>query len=175
MFRYPITPEARAINSMLVGPPQTDVPSHVSAQFERVNRMYGSGDLDSVSRTAAVAGVAPWPRAARKRNAPLYDRDLVREALSQPRTEESVYPADPRNLHSTQPGITRDGVEYYMSDEYSNTGRTYADQGNAGNRQPVVYRKASGENLLLSGHHRAGAALLKGEPFNALHIDERGR
>ena len=78
---------------------------------------------------------------------------------------------DPRHLHSTQTNITLPGVNYYMGDEYRQTGRTFADMDKAGNRFPVVYTR-EGQNKLLSGHHRATAALLRGEQFRAIHIEE---
>jgi hypothetical protein len=78
---------------------------------------------------------------------------------------------DPRDLHATQGTVTRPGVNYYMGNEYQETGRTYADMHQAGNRYPVVYTRG-GQNKLLSGHHRATAALLRGEQFRAIHIEE---
>jgi len=57
-----------------------------------------------------------------------------------------------------------------MSDEYEQTGETYADKDNIGNQMPVVYNKSNGQNVLLSGHHRAQAALLQGRQFDARQV-----
>jgi hypothetical protein len=170
-FEYPHTPEQNAARSMLGGPPQ-DIPGHVSSQFDRVNAQYGSGDLDSISKSSASAAPISFPTASRSKKEPLYDKSQVTAALSQPSSLKTIRPTDPRQLHATQPGITRDGVEYYMGDEYNNTGATFADKGNPGNLRPVVYNKNNGQSLLLSGHHRAQAANLQGRQFDAQHIDE---
>lgn len=108
---------------------------------------------------------APWPRAGRRKDQDEYDPEIVRQALSGPRELEMV---DPRTLHSTQPSITRQGVDYYLGPEYKETGRTFADQGNPGNRHPVVYDREDGQSLLLSGHHRGAAALLSAEEFGVI-------
>jgi hypothetical protein len=82
---------------------------------------------------------------------------------------------DPRTLHSTQRGLTRGGVQHYMNDpSYEETGATYADAEKIGNRYPVIYsRKEAGDvtrNVLLSGHHRAAKALLRGEDLRAIVV-----
>jgi hypothetical protein len=166
-LRYNLTPQQEAATAMLGGKIPTPDP-YISQQFASVNRAFGSGDVDMAAK--GLTGTAPWPGASKSKKNDLYDKDAVRDALTAPRTEKDVRPQDPRQLHATQPGITRGGVEYYMGDEYANTGRTFADQNNVGNTRPVVYHKSDGRSLLLSGHHRATAALLQGEQFNAHHI-----
>ena len=164
--RYPETPEQQASRTMLGGPdPKT--PRHISDQFTRVNRMYGSNDLDQVAKSSGSAGIIPWPMAGKTKKGANYDKDLVRAELSKP---VNLTATDPRQLHASQPGITRDGVDYYRGANYQNTGETYADQDNAGNRFPVVYNKEDGRSILLSGHHRATAALIQGKQFDARHI-----
>ena len=167
-FEYPPTPEAVASQAMLGGR-SSDLPSNrLSDQFSGVDRAYGSGDLNKIAPQGGVGvGTTPWPSAGKTKKGKPFDSAAVEKALSQPR---ELVKTDPRRLHATQPGITRDGVEYYMGDEYKNTGTTYADRGNVGNRNPVVYNKPDGKRLLLSGHHRAGASLLKGEQFDAIHV-----
>lgn len=168
-LRYNLTPQQEAATAMLGGKiPKPD--QFISDQFSRVNQLHGSGNLDKISANAAAPGVVPWPTATASKKKPLYDKNVVTGALSQPKSEKDVRPQDPRQLHATQTGLTRGGVEYYMGDEYSKTGRTYADQDNLGNTRPVVYHKSDGRSLLLSGHHRAGAALLQGGQFNAQHV-----
>jgi hypothetical protein len=65
--------------------------------------------------------------------------------------------------------VTRSGVEYYSGQEYDRTGETFADNEKAGNRFPVVYSRNDGTNIILSGHHRATAALLQGRPLRAIN------
>lgn len=171
--RYPLTAQQQAATVMLGG--ELPVEDRLtSGQFDHLNSLYGQGEaaLDRMAGNPAIPGIAPWARAmGDKKNPSLYDRQVVREALAAPRSERVMGSFDPRQLHGSQSGITREGLDYYMSDQYANTGQTYADQGNAGNAQPVVYRKSDGRDVLLSGHHRAGAALAKGEPLNALRIE----
>ncbi|MCB0984345.1 MAG: ParB N-terminal domain-containing protein, partial [Ilumatobacter sp.] len=47
------------------------------------------------------------------------------------------------------------------------TGRPSADVAEEHNRFPVVVRNRAGRSLVLSGHHRAAAALLAGRPLRA--------
>ena len=168
-LRYNLTPQQEAATTMLGGKLPKPDPA-ISSQFSRVNRMHGSRDLDKVSSSAAAPGVAPWPGAGKSKNAPLYDQNVVREALTQPRSQKDIRPQDPRQLHATQTGLTRGGVGHYMSDEYAQTGRMHADGSNVGNVNPVMYHKKDGRSLILSGHHRAGAALLQGKQFDAQHV-----
>jgi len=168
-FEYPYTPEARAAQSMLGGPPQ-EIPDHVRDQFSRVFAMYGSNDINQISDNDAVAAPISYPTASRTKKAPLYDKAAVREELTSPRSAQTVASQDPRLLHASQPGITKAGVRHYMSDEYEQTGETYADKDNIGNQMPVVYNKSNGQNVLLSGHHRAQAALLQGRQFDARQV-----
>jgi len=168
-FEYPHTPEVNAARSMLGGPPQ-NLPSHVGEQFSKLDSLWGSKDANRISNNDSVAAPIPYPTASRTKKDPLYDRAAVREALTAPRSARVVEPTDPRRLHASQPGVTRSGVKYYMGDTYAETGETYADKNNAGNQIPVVYNKSSGQRVILSGHHRATAALLKGEQFDALQV-----
>lgn len=133
---------------------------------DTLNRAITHG-LSGIFGPSPVGG-APWPRAPRRKGERLYAADLVREGLREPHTVESV---DPTILYATQPNLTRPGVEYYLSGEYLRTGRTFAD-GSVGNRVPVVYVNSRGEHLILSGHHRAAAALINREPLNAIVIRE---
>ena len=146
-----------------------------SQQFARAHRAYGSKNPEELFGDGPET-VAPWPRAGQSKRRGSFDQGRVDDALRNPVLSE----VDPRNLHSTQPSITRQGVDYYMGSEYEETGRTFADQGQAGNRYPVVYSREDGQNLALSGHHRAAAALLRGETLRAIHVEgpwgpERGR
>lgn len=144
------------------------VPSGVRSGFEVAHRAYGTRDLDAVFR-GHVEAPAPWPRAGRTKTEPLYDQAKVTAALQQPPT---LHDFDPRNLHATQGSVIRHHASYYMDQpDYRTTGATSADQGNVGNQYPTVYRDRRGRNLLLSGHHRATTALLRGEPLRGRLIE----
>lgn len=140
-----------------------DASSNEQHQFGTAHRAYGSKD------TALLFGegqttTTPWPRGGKSKSGPTYDRGAVDKAMQSPPQLDDY---DPRKLHATQPSLSRQHVEYYMGDEYKNTGRTSADQGNVGNQFPTVYHSPNGQRLLLSGHHRAAAALLQGQPLRA--------
>ena len=75
---------------------------------------------------------------------------------------------DPRGLCATQGGLDRDGVVHYLGTVFREQGTTYADHNDPGNADPVVLvRERDGAHLLLAGHHRATAALLRGVPLLA--------
>lgn len=135
-----------------------------------LDRAFGGGIEGLFGKSGALTTNTPWPQAGRRKGEPLYDRDAVTEAIRNPPRLEGV---DPRILHSTQSGLVRHHVDYYMSGAWQKTGRTSADQGNAGNTFPVVWVKKNGEHVILSGHHRAAAALAKGEPLPAIVVREQ--
>ena len=131
-------------------------------------RAAGSNDLDTLFPDEAPATPLPMAHYNKRRG---YDRGAVREALSRPVDQQELVDVDPRELSGSQSGVTRSGVKYYMGDHYSKTGKTYADEYNPGNAHPVVYDRNDGsERILLSGHHRAVAALLKGTPLPARRV-----
>jgi GNAT superfamily N-acetyltransferase len=142
-----------------------------TSSFDRVKHLFGKGSLhhmfpvdeDGPASTTAV----PWPAAARNKNRRDYDPEVVKNAMQNPHHYHSEE-IDPRDLHATQPSITRAGVSHYMSDEYKTKGTTFADQHNIGNQRPTIYQREDGQNLILAGHHRAAAALLKGEPLHGV-------
>lgn len=149
-FRYP------------KGPDDPDATDFDRSRFERVFRAQGSQDPSVLFGDAPVTPT-PWPRAARDKRRPSFDEGLVEAAVRSPHLRD----VDPSALHSTQPGITRQGVDYYMGSRYEQTGETFADKAEPGNRYPVVYAREDGQNLILSGHHRAAAALLSGRQLRA--------
>lgn len=146
--------------------------------MSRAEQFYGGGQ-EAMSRMfpdGAPTTVVPWSQMNGRKDRENYDRGLVADELRKPATEVNLRPIDPRGLTATQPGITRGGVQHYLGDEYERTGRTYADQNLAGNVHPVVYRRAGldgapTQDLLLSGHHRAAAALLHGRELHARLIE----
>lgn len=147
-----------------------DVPNR--EQLDRYKDQFGKG-IDSVFPEGGfTATTIPFPSASRKRGEPLYDKAAVQNILAQPVQLVNV---DPRTLHASQSGVTREGVDYYVNDpSYASTGQTFADQDQAGNRYPVIYRNPdSGQMVILSGHHRAVAALVSGRPVQAVVVDPR--
>jgi hypothetical protein len=136
---------------------------------ETAHRLYGAGVDAGFKGQPKI--IAPWQSAGRTKSDPRgYDPQLVQNALKDPSAHMAEI--DPRHLHATQPWVTRGGVDYYSGQEYRETGRTFADQHQAGNRYPVVYQDRRGQNRLLSGHHRATAALLHGRQFQGIFIQE---
>lgn len=143
-------------------------------QLERFEDTYGQG-IESVFPEGTVgATTVPFPSASRRKGEPVFDPVPVRQALVEPVRLQNF---DPRTLHATQSGVTREGVDYYLEDDrngYRATGRTFADQDQAGNRYPVIYRNPRSEQLvILSGHHRATAALVDGRPLEGIYVDPR--
>lgn len=140
------------------------------------NRLWGTGErgmstlFDREDGSAPTTGV-PFPKQARTSNRLAY---FNQAAIEQGVKDRHLAELDPRSLMSGQPSITHQGMRYYMGDEYEKTGRTFADHG-AGNAIPVIYESTHPdfgwpERTILSGHHRATAALLRGSPLLAVHI-----
>lgn len=136
------------------------------------NRHWGKGlnslfpaDEDGPSPVAQV----PLPQAQQSKAKHLYDKDLVARSITHP-DEFPIEEVDPRSLRATQPKVLRAGVKHYM--EHGTDGPTYGSQnGNdnrLGNDMPRIYRHLdTGEDIVLTGHHRAISQLLKGEPLKA--------
>jgi hypothetical protein len=134
---------------------------------ESVAKFFGKGSEEMFG--GAVKTPAPWPSAGRSKALQDYDPEVVSGVIA--RAPEDIAEVDPRTLHASQPWITSAGVEHYMSGQYEETGKTFADSDNAGNVYPVVYMREVGERvtpIILSGHHRAAAALAQGRPLRAL-------
>jgi hypothetical protein len=113
---------------------------------------------------APLAGV-PWARAPRRIDLQDYDRAVVAALLSR---RPELVEVDPLLVSANQPSVTRAGVHYYLTAGlYERAGRTYADREKVANRYPLVYDREDGTRVLLAGHHRASAALLKGRTFRA--------
>lgn len=129
----------------------------------RADEFYGKHDVDAVFHGNPTAPV-PLERASRKKKIQDYDKSIIHGLLRTPPGDD-VEVVDPRELHNlNQPMVTRAGVQHYMqNDDWKHGGQTYADQDSPGNRFPIVYDREDGQRLLLSGRHRATAALLKGE------------
>lgn len=116
--------------------------------------------------------MVPFPDAGKSKTHRNYDEQAVGESLR--RNPPELVDIDPRTLHASQTRVTKGGVDYYSNPEnYERSGETYADQGQKANQFPVVYTREepSGvtRNIILSGHHRATAALLQGRPLRAVN------
>jgi hypothetical protein len=73
---------------------------------------------------------------------------------------------DPRNVVSTQDGLQIGALEHYLSPSYRERGEVYDKSQGPANDHPVVLGFMR-RNFLLTGHHRAAASLLSGEPLKA--------
>jgi hypothetical protein len=131
--------------------------------------VWGAGDPDVIFRGNPI-GIPPFPRAGRRKDRQDYDREAVRRELLRPGPPQLVE-VDPRGLACTQAGLQRPAVVFYLGAIHARTGEPYANKTNAGNRHPVIYRRADGTDMILSGHHRATAALLKAEPLRARVVE----
>lgn len=145
---------------------------------EALSHVYGSGQtgFGQMFPGEQSSAVVPWSRAGGLRGRAPYEQEKVNQAIQRP--ESQLRQVDPRRLVATQGEVTRAGVEHYMSEDYRRSRELFADRSNPGNRHPVVYARTHPEtghveNLLLSGHHRATAALLRGKSLRA-HFVEGG-
>jgi hypothetical protein len=137
--------------------------------FERTGRLHGSG-RDGVNATFGngPTGLTPWPRVGRLKGEPAYDDELVQVELRKKPADIVLQNTDPRELWASQGGLVKQHVEYYLHDlTWKLTAEPSADKNQLGNRFPVVYFRDDGRRIILSGHHRAAAALLNGEPLKA--------
>jgi hypothetical protein len=73
---------------------------------------------------------------------------------------------DPRGLVATQPSITHQALSHYLGEGYPERGELFDRSRDASNDAPIVVHFQRGR-YLLSGHHRATAALLTGQHFPA--------
>ena len=132
-------------------------------QFDVVRKVYGAGDPDVLFKGRPSTST-PWPKASKMKDQSHHNRGLIRAAMENPPELEDV---DPRALRSTQPNLLREHVGYYMGGNYERTGRTAADPHNVGNMYPTIYARPNDRWDILSGHHRAAAALLQGQALRA--------
>ena len=133
------------------------------------DQFYGKGLNSLFPEGGSEVTTIPFPAAGRRKDRDAYDKDLVHKTLANPVSTEQF---DPRTLHATQPGVTRGGVAHYM--DPSNQG-LYANAHEAGNQHPVIYSRKDcvdcpETHMLLSGHHRATAALLQGRQLTGVRV-----
>lgn len=129
--------------------------------------LFGAG-IEGLPGTGPTAGIPFTFARGRAAVGRTYDMGKVRAAAAD--KDYPVTEVDPRGLSGVQPSVTRDGVQHYLG----NPSQTYADANNmagahsVGNRHPVVYETDDGaERVIMSGHHRATAALLSGQMLQA--------
>jgi hypothetical protein len=130
-------------------------------------KVWGSHAIESLFPDETPITQTAWPSATRSRKRFDYDKEKVVDAVRQHLWTPHLEQVDPRELHATQPAVTRAGVQHYMRPNP----RRYADTGQAGNVHPVVYKRDDGVNLLLSGTHRGHAALLQGRQLDAVVVE----
>lgn len=125
---------------------------------------FGKGFSALFPADSGPTAISPWQHAGRRIDEPLYDKALVAKALVNPHYQ----PVDPRNLHSIQDGITKAGLRHYLSDPNKPFDPNNSDPA-------IVYVRARNrQKVILAGHHRAAAALVKGQPFYAIVVREPG-
>lgn len=113
--------------------------------------------------------VVPWQQAGQRKDRKTYDEDLVARSITHPH-EFPIEDVDPRELRATQPKVLRAGVKHYMENNEGTYGEQNGGDRKLGNDVPRIYHREDGQKIILTGHHRAAAALLKGEPLRAMVI-----
>ena len=149
--------------------------SYEADQRAGVRRLHGAKDIHALFPRDIPATGTPWPSASRRKGEPKFDQEAVSAELSRP---PSLVRIDPRILSSGQPGLVRAGVAHYLDNpEYAEVGHTFEAGRNLGNQFPFVVTKrhpvAGHEHVIISGHHRAAAALLRGEHLRTRWIEQQ--
>lgn len=140
---------------------------------KKPHELYGNiGHVDEYFQGSSTRPT-PWPSAPQKKTQHLWDKDAVSAMLKNP--SHPLEDVDPRELQSSQPSIVRSGAQHYMAGgDHHKTGKTFEASQNEGNKHPVVFHdNDTGKKTILSGHHRAFAALAEGRPLRAKVV--RGR
>lgn len=109
----------------------------------------------------------PFPRAARSQKRKPFEQAAVTQGIRSGNTQL----VDPRVLLATQTGVTRPGVLFYLQDQYPTRGDTYQGDRDPGNRLPLVYIRDGRDAMILAGHHRSTAALIRGDLLEAIVVE----
>lgn len=134
----------------------------------RTDEFFGANNVDHMFPHGALTTSVPWAPAGPTRTHRAYDVRAVTEAVNNPQQFKPEL-LDPRGLRATQPGLQRAATKYYLDNP--NPARTFADPDHVGNQTPVAFHnEMTGHTAILSGHHRAAAALLRGDQFNAIVV-----
>jgi hypothetical protein len=131
---------------------------------DRIQRLWGYGDIDQMFPGSGFTTTTPWPRGDRVRHGQAYDHDAVSELVRHP---VELVDLDSRDLRCSQPSLVREHVAYYLTGRWEFSGRTSADQHAEHNRFPLIVNNHAGRSLILAGHHRTAAALIGGRPVRA--------
>jgi len=123
---------------------------------------WACGDLDLCFKGAAKT-IVPWPSAGRRKGEPRTPVATVEYLLAVP---PRLHEVDPRTLYATQPWVLRTHTSYYLTGEWELTGRTSADMHSSANRYPT-FADRRGQLMIITGHHRSLAALIRGQPVLA--------
>ena len=123
---------------------------------------WGCGDLDRCFKGAAKT-IVPWPSAGRRKGEPRTPVATVEHLLTAP---PRLHEVDPRTLYASQPWVLRTHAGYYLTGEWELTGRTSADMHSSANRYPT-FAERRGQLVIITGHHRSLAALIRGQPVLA--------
>jgi hypothetical protein len=152
------TPE-RALHSLFVAEPHK-YPDMASARAGRSVKLNARPHPTGPPLRSDMGGASRLPPHNLYRQALVHD--AVRGIL---RGTVHPEPTDPTHLYQTQSGVGISGVTHYVHNwDYWETGKPFADQHQSGNRVPIIYERTNPtqghrERFLLSGHHRAAAAL----------------
>ena len=125
------------------------------------DRYWGCGDLDALFGEHSQV-IAPWPRAPRHKSQPAFDRTEIGQLLRRPVDLAEI---DPRDLWSSQPWVLRRHADHYLTGRWERTGKISADGHAELNQFPVVVLDHCQRSVIVSGHHRATAALVEGRPL----------
>lgn len=151
-----------------------DESSYEASQRSHVRALHGTKDIERLFPGQIPKTLTPWPGAGRRKGEPRYDQAAVAAELEGPTRLVDI---DPRILSAGQPHLVRGGVEHYLGDTYRQRGETFEAGHNVGNQFPFVVTKshptAGHEHVIISGHHRAAAALLRGESLRTRWIEQQ--
>lgn len=135
--------------------------------YQRGRTAQPVADVDSLFKGAPKI-VAPFPSAGRRKGeSKLPPQEAINEALRNPK----LTAVDPKTVKTQQGFVTREGVAYYLTPKYKQTGETYADPTDRGNRFPMLWKKPNGDMVIMSGNHRFTAALIEGRTQDAIVVE----
>jgi hypothetical protein len=158
-------------NAGAAGSPEE--PSYEAGRRAEPRSLFGRKDIEALfPEGSAPARIPPFPHMGRSKG-PKYDQAAVTEELNRP--EARTVDLDPRLLSSSQSSVHRAGVEHYLTGEAEMRGETFERSHNIGNQFPFVVTQRSGtghQHVIISGHHRATGALLRGEKLRTRWIEE---
>lgn len=163
----------------------TDIPQERLTEFHQAlsardtDKMYGMGADAGLLTLFGTSSRYDGRRVTGYRMQPKgrvpHPFDGVKQQVDWDQTEKinrvPLQDIDPRPLTATQGMVTHAGMRHYLTDT---TGELFDQRYSVSNQFPAIFEDLdSGERKILTGHHRAAAALIKGEPLAARLV--RGR